>query len=64
MVGASGGLLPLNPVYSNMFDRWYPDMFWHVWCLTMVHCYVCVMFAQTLLTGGVAMFLSCLLKHF
>ena len=51
----SGGLLPcLNPVYSNMFDTWYPDMFWHVWCqrmLLVVHHCVCVMFAQTLLTG-------------
>ena len=28
---ASGGLLPcLLALYSNMFDRWYPDMFWHV----------------------------------
>ena len=30
---ASGGMLPcLMPVYSCMFDRWYPDMIWHVWC--------------------------------
>ena len=28
---ASGGLLPcLLALYTNMFDRWYPDMFWHV----------------------------------
>ena len=33
---ASGNLLAcLIPVYSYMFDRWYPDMFWHVWCPTM-----------------------------
>ena len=45
---ASGGLLPcLMPVYSYMFDRWYPDMIWHVWCkrmLLVVHCNVFVMF--------------------
>ena len=30
---ASGGMLPcLMPVYSYLFDRWYPDMIWHVWC--------------------------------
>ena len=29
----SGGMLPcLMPVYLYMFDRWYPDMIWHVWC--------------------------------
>ena len=28
----SGGLLPcLMPIYLYMFDRWYPDMIWHVW---------------------------------
>ena len=45
---ASGGMLPcLMPVYSYMFDRWYPDMIWHVWCkrmLLVVHCNVFVMF--------------------
>ena len=45
---ASGGMLPcLMPVSSNMFDRWYPDMFWHVWCTRMLlvaHCNVFVMF--------------------
>ena len=30
---SSGGMLPcLMLVYSYMFDRWYPDMIWHVWC--------------------------------
>ena len=44
----SGGLLTcLIPVYSCMFDRWYPDKFWHVWCtrmLLVVYCNVLVMF--------------------
>ena len=31
---ASGGMLPcLIPVYSYMFDRWNPDMIWHVYVL-------------------------------
>ena len=31
---ASGGMLPcLMPVYSYMFDRWNPDMIWHVYVL-------------------------------
>ena len=45
---ASGGMLPcLMPVYSYMFDRWYPDMIWHVWCtrmLLVVPCNVFVIF--------------------
>ena len=45
---ASGGMLPfLMPVYSYMFDWWYPDMIWHVWCtrmLLVVHCNVFVIF--------------------
>ena len=40
---ASGGLLPvLIPVYSTMFDRWYPDMFWRVWCPTMLRVVLCL----------------------
>ena len=31
---ASGGMLPcLMPDYWYLFDRWYPDMIWHVWCI-------------------------------
>ena len=31
---ASGGMLPcLMPDYLYLFDRWYPDMIWHVWCI-------------------------------
>ena len=44
-----------------------PAMFWHVRCqrmLLVLRHWICVMFAQTLLTGGFAMFLPCLLKHF
>ena len=56
----SGGVLPcLIPVYSYMFDTWYPDMFWHVWCPTIfqvVHCHVFVMFAQIFLTGGTLLY--------
>ena len=45
---ASGGMLPcLMPVSSYMFDRWYPDMIWHVWCtriFLVVYCNVFVIF--------------------
>ena len=27
-----GLLLYLIFVYLYMFDTWYPDMFWHIWC--------------------------------
>ena len=31
---ASGGMLPyLIPVYSYIFDRWNPDMIWHIYVL-------------------------------
>ena len=42
----------------GMFDRWSPDMFWHVCSNTSDRqfCYVVSLFAQTFLTGGVAMF--------
>ena len=47
---ASDFLLPcLLALYSNMFDRWYPDMFW-----LGVRCY-----AQTLLTGDVGDVMLC-----
>ena len=51
MVGAlwRSILTCLIPVYSYMFDRWYPDMFWHVWCtrmLLVVRCNVFAMFEQ------------------
>ena len=68
---ATGGLLPcLIPVDSNMFDRWYPDMIWHVWCPTMlqvVDCHVYALFTQTLLPDDIltcfGMFGISLLKH-
>ena len=41
---ASGGMLPcLMPVYWYMFDRWYPDMIWHVSSSTCL----CFAFANT-----------------
>ena len=43
---------------SSMFDKSYPDMFWHVCSNTSDRrfCNVFALFAQTFLTGGVAMF--------
>ena len=62
----SGGLLPcLMPVSLYIFDRWYPDMIWHVCCGMFWHvsfCQVvywhvlangCVLFTWTLLTGAI-----------
>ena len=63
---ASGGMLPcLMPVSLFIFDRWYPDMIWHVCCGMFWHvcfCQVvywhvlangCVLFTLTLLTGAI-----------
>ena len=62
----SGGLLPcLMPVSLYIFDRWYPDMIWHVCCGMFWHVSVCqvvywhvlangfVLFTWTLLTGAI-----------
>ena len=63
---ASGGMLPcLMPVSLFIFDRWYPDMIWHVCCGMFWHvcfCQVvywhvlangCDLFTWTLLTGAI-----------
>ena len=42
-----GSLWSLWEAVDDMFDRWYPDMIWHVWCkrmLLVVRCNVFVMF--------------------
>ena len=61
----SGGLLPcLMPVSLNMFDRWYPDMIWHVCCGMFGHvCFCQVVYWHVLARLFSDMFVSCFRKH-
>ena len=54
---ASGGMLPcLMPVSLFIFDRWYPDMIWHVCCGMFWHVCFCQVVYWHVLANGCDLF--------